>query len=144
MNDPLICRCSNLGIWNNGVFDLTDYFNTVSLNLGDEYKFLNESVTDLFQQQVGQDLTKELNGVLAEMTPDARNQHVACLNNLFYMGETDFRKTARCQVQNWLLVAASAVLMSSMVLKCKSHCTLPRPLCRLTWNHSPRGAAAQS
>ena len=100
------------------MYDITDYVYTNTLNLGDQYKFLNESVTDLFEQRVGQDITKDLNNVLAEMDETTRAQNSACLNNAFYQGETDFRKTPRCQVQNWLLVAFSAVIMSSMALKC--------------------------
>ena len=110
---------SNIGIWNGGVFDLSDYFNTLSLNLGSEYQFLNESVTDIFQQRIGQDITQPLEAVLATMDTTTREQQVDCLNNLFYIGETDFRKTPRCQVQNYILLAASAILMSSMALKCE-------------------------
>lgn len=123
---------------------MTDYFHTVDdLNLGGAYKFLNESVTDLFQQRIGQDISKELDGVLAQMDTATREQHVACLNNVFYMGETDFRKTARCQVQNWLLVAASAIIMSSMALKCKL--TLFHYLCNwLISFHSPCRSATLS
>ena len=29
---------------------------------------------------------------------------MACLNNKFLAGSVDFRKTARCQVQDWLLI----------------------------------------
>ena len=110
---------SNIAIWRGGVFDLTDYFNTVSLNLGDQYKFLNETVSDLFEQRIGQDITKPLESVLADMDPTSRAQHVDCLNNAFYIGNTDFRKSARCQVQNYVLLSASALLMSSMALKCE-------------------------
>jgi chitin synthase len=106
-------------VWNSGIYDLTDYFNTVSLNLGTQYQFLNESVTDLFEQRIGQDITKELDAALADMDTNTREATTACLNNLFYLGETDFRKTPRCQVQNWLLLGASIVIMSSMGLKCE-------------------------
>ena len=97
---------------------MTDYFYTTGLNLGDQYKFLNESVTDLFSQRIGQDITKPLQAALDDMTPDQRQQHVACLDNVFYIGEPDFRKTARCQVQNYILLAVSIVLMVSIGLKC--------------------------
>ncbi|KAJ3528406.1 hypothetical protein NM688_g8003 [Phlebia brevispora] len=107
----------NVAIWNNGVFDLTDYFYTNSLNLGSPYEFLNESITDLFSQRMGQDITKPLEQVLETMDPNSRAQNVDCINNLFYIGEVDFRKSPRCQVQNYFLLAASAVLMASMALK---------------------------
>lgn len=107
-----------MAIWNNALYDLTDYFYTIGLNLGDQYKFLNETVTDLFSQRVGQDITKPLEAALGAMDSDQRSQHVACLNNVFYIGEPDFRKTARCEVQNYILLAVSIVLMVSIGLKC--------------------------
>lgn len=68
---------------------------------------------------MGQDITKPLEQVLATMDPNTRAQNVDCINNVFYIGEVDFRKSARCQVQNYFLLAASAILMSSMGLKCE-------------------------
>lgn len=90
------------------------------MSLGDSYKFLDESITDLFEQRIGQDISKALDDAYAALDTTVRDQNRNCINNLFYMGETDFRKSPRCQVQNWLLVAISAILMSSMALKCKS------------------------
>ncbi|KAI0337964.1 glycosyltransferase family 2 protein [Trametopsis cervina] len=107
----------NVAVWNKGIYDLTDYFNTITLIPGDQYKFLNESVTDLFSQRVGQDITKPLETVLDAMDTETREAHTNCLNNLFYIGKQDFRKSARCQVQNYLLLAVSIVLVTSVALK---------------------------
>ncbi|THG97676.1 hypothetical protein EW026_g4373 [Hermanssonia centrifuga] len=90
----------NIAIWNGDVYDLTDYFNTNTLNLGDEYQFMDESVTDLFSQRMGQDISKPLEDALAALSDTSREEHLACLNNVFYMGQTDF-----------------PILMSSMALK---------------------------
>ena len=106
-------------IWNGAVYDLTDYFYTNSLSLGPTFEFLNENITDLFSQRIGQDITKPLEAVLAAMDPNSRAQNADCINNVFYIGIVDFRKSPRCQVQNYFLLAASAVIMSSMALKCK-------------------------
>ncbi|KAI0089361.1 chitin synthase [Irpex rosettiformis] len=107
----------SVALWNKNLYDLTDYFYTTGLNLGDQYKFLNETVTDLFSQRVGQDITKPLEAALDAMPSDQRAQHVACLDNVFYIGQTDFRKTARCQVQNYILLVVSIILMVSIGLK---------------------------
>lgn len=37
---------------------------------------------------------------------------------MFYMGETDFRKTPRCQVQNTLLLVFSSLLIATIAAKC--------------------------
>ena len=63
-------------------------------------------------------MTIQLNQVLSAMNLQAREQHTDCLKNLFYIGDTDFRKTPRCQVQNYMLLIASGILMASMGLKC--------------------------
>jgi chitin synthase len=107
-------------IWQNGIYDLTDYIWTLGLNSNDPTKnaFLDSNLSDVFRQQTGQDVTPQLNQVLAAMDPQTRNEHVNCLNNVFYVGELDFRKTARCQVQNIMLIIFSAILMASMGLKC--------------------------
>ncbi|KAI0782569.1 glycosyltransferase family 2 protein [Abortiporus biennis] len=107
-----------LGIWNSQVYDLTDYVNTITVHVGASAdEFLNSDITDLFKQRAGQDITKDLEKVLNGLDPTVRDQNVNCLNNMFYMGLTDFRKSARCQVQNYILLAASAVIMASMGLK---------------------------
>ncbi|EMD40311.1 glycosyltransferase family 2 protein [Gelatoporia subvermispora B] len=106
-------------IWDGGVYDLSDYINTVTINQGAtaEFQFLNTNLTALWQQQPGQDLTKEINSVLAQMDPTTRQENVDCIKNVFYLGETDFTKTARCQVQNILLLVFSCIIMASMGLK---------------------------
>lgn len=115
-----------LGVWNSAVYDLTDYVNTVTTRQNQAADiFLDTDISDLFKQRAGQDITKPLEKVLAAMDSTTRDQNVNCLNNIFYRGQTDFRDTARCQAQGWVLVAASAVLMSSMVLKCKHFLLIP-------------------
>ena len=112
-------------VWESALYDLTDYQNTVTLHPGDDtYDFLNSDITDLFKQRPGQDITKDLNKVLAGLDQNTRDANVNCLQNMFYIGKTDFRKTARCQVQNIILLVFSALLMASMGLKCKSHCVV--------------------
>jgi chitin synthase len=77
----------------------------MGLNTNDptEDVFLDSNLPDVFRQQAGQDVT-----------PQTRNEHINCLKNVFYVGELDFKKTARCQVQNILLIIFSAILMASM------------------------------
>lgn len=121
----LICSVRILAVWENSIYDLADYQYTISLHPGaDAFNFLNPDITDLFKERAGQDITKDLNKVLAGLDQDTRDKNVNCLKNMFFVGETDFRKTARCQVQNIILLVFSAILMASMGLKCMS----PYPL----------------
>ena len=73
---------------------------------------------DIFKQQAGQDVTKALNAVLSGKDADTVGKNIQCLKDAFSWGGIDFRKSARCQVQNYLLLIFSGVLMASMLLKC--------------------------
>ncbi|KAI5987740.1 glycosyltransferase family 2 protein [Pisolithus orientalis] len=106
-------------IWEGGIYDLTDYVNTVSINQGatDVYQFLNTDITDVFKQQAGQDITSSLNKVLATLDSSTVSSNMNCIQNAFYLGQTDFRKTARCQVQNYMLLVFTSIVCASIVLK---------------------------
>ncbi|KAG6892595.1 hypothetical protein C0992_013283, partial [Termitomyces sp. T32_za158] len=52
-------------VWDDVLYDLTDYFWTQSLAPTDPtVSFLNSDITDVFKQRAGQDITKPLNKVL--------------------------------------------------------------------------------
>ncbi|KAI0677685.1 chitin synthase [Trametes maxima] len=104
-------------IYEDSVFDLSDYIYTQSINTASDYTFLNSDIVDIFKQQPGQDITKSLNNVLAGLDSNTRNANMNCISNLFYMGKPDFRKSARCQVQNVLLLVISIILMVSIGVK---------------------------
>lgn len=106
-------------IYENSIYDLTDYLytlNTINLNVA-TYSFLDPNLVAVFEQQAGQDITVPLNQVFSTMSAENRTANMDCLSNAFYYGETDFRYTPRCQVQNYLLLVFSSVLMASMALK---------------------------
>lgn len=112
--------CRTWAIWNDQVYDLTDYFYTQDLySTNTDYAFLSSDVEDVFKQQSGQDITKPLEEALAGLNATARAQNENCLNNVFYAGETDFRKSARCLVQNYMLLVFSGIMMASMGMKCE-------------------------
>lgn len=109
-------------IWDNGVYDLSDYVNTVSINSGgssDAYEFLNTDITNVFKQQAGQDISTNLNKVIAGLDSQTASENVNCIKNMFYLGEVDFRKTPRCTVQSYLLLVFTGILCASIALKCK-------------------------
>lgn len=94
------------------VFDLTDYFYTVKLmNNLQAYNFLPDKVTQLFLNNPGEDITDKW-----ESTVDFQNSYW-CLKHQFYLGKTDFRKTARCQVNNYILLAFTCVLAGVILIK---------------------------
>jgi chitin synthase len=46
-----------------------------------------------------------------------RENNLQCLENLFYVGRTDFRKTAKCQVNDYILLAFTIILCAVIVIK---------------------------
>ncbi|KIY44928.1 hypothetical protein FISHEDRAFT_77147 [Fistulina hepatica ATCC 64428] len=105
-------------IFHQNIFDLTDYFYTIDEETDDtSYEFLDSNLTTLFKENAGQDITSAMDEVLAKMNTTYHDQNMACLRMVFYVGKIDFRDTARCQVQNYMLLVASAILMGSMGIK---------------------------
>ena len=132
-------------VYEGALYDLTDYINTVKINQGATalYSFLEPNIVDLFKQQKGQDITAPMKTVLSAMSPTARSQNLNCLTNAFRIGRIDFRKTARCQAQNYLLLIFSGIIVGSMTLKCMHSVHHSHSIVRqLIVPYSPRGFAA--
>ncbi|GAA5979187.1 hypothetical protein JCM10908_002832 [Rhodotorula pacifica] len=102
-------------IVNGSVYDLTDYFYTYNLLNDKSYLFLNASIANVWTAQPGTDIT----GAIKELGIDAPTlkTNMDCIQTLFYVGETDFRNTPRCQVQPNLLLAFSILIMLTILIK---------------------------
>ncbi|KAK5709628.1 hypothetical protein LTR17_019613 [Elasticomyces elasticus] len=92
------------------IYDLTDYFYTKKLqnNLA-QYSFFGDEIEGLVQSNPGLDITKdwaELDTVNGTFKANVLN----CWDNAFYAGRTDFRQTAKCQVNNYILLAFTVVI----------------------------------
>lgn len=102
-------------IINNQIYDLTDYFYTLKRNNNfPTYSWLPDDVTQMVQQNPGTDITSQWETKLNFTT---RSNSMNCFENLFKVAETDFRKTARCQVQNYLLLAFAVILCATILVK---------------------------
>ncbi|KAI9825076.1 MAG: hypothetical protein M1832_001396 [Thelocarpon impressellum] len=102
-------------ILNGNVYDLTNYFHTLKLqnNLA-SYHFLPSNVETLIQKNPGADISKDWANLPAnENVTNSLN----CLNNQFYVGKTDFRSTAKCQVNNYILLAFTIILCTVILTK---------------------------
>jgi chitin synthase len=112
--------CRVLAIYNNNIYDLSDYLQTLADNNGGSgYSYLDGDLVALYKQQPGQDITKSADQVYASMDASKASATKICLNNLFYIGQTDFRKGPRCQIPNYLLLAFSALIALTILVKCK-------------------------
>ncbi|OCT54296.1 hypothetical protein CLCR_00222 [Cladophialophora carrionii] len=94
------------------IYDLTDYFYTLDvMNNFVTYRFLPDEVTELVQNNAGSDITS-LWGTNA-----AFQNSLNCMNNAFYVGKVDFRDSAKCQVNNYLLLAFTLILCAVILIK---------------------------
>ncbi|OAL02883.1 hypothetical protein IQ06DRAFT_245663 [Phaeosphaeriaceae sp. SRC1lsM3a] len=97
------------------VYDLTDYFKTLDMmNDLAEYKFLSTKLTDLVKSKAGTDLTEDFRN---QLNGEDQAKNMQCLENQFYVGKTDFRKTPRCQVNDYILLAFAVIICSVIVIK---------------------------
>jgi chitin synthase len=85
-----------------------------------EFQFLDRDIAAVFQERSGQDVTDALEEVFAKKDAGTVQQNSYCIQNMFYAGTTDFRDTARCQVQSYFMLAASGIIAATMLLKCTS------------------------
>lgn len=109
--------------FDNNVYDFTDYVYTQTFqqDASSEYDFLNDDIINIFKERAGQDVTGPLNQVLAGLDEDTVQSNLNCMNNAFKVGEVDFRKSPRCLVQNYMLLAFSSIVIATIAAKCKCH-----------------------
>lgn len=97
------------------VYDLTSYFYTVkTMDNLPQYSFFAEDVETLMQSNPGGDITKEWEEQLNYTT---RTNSLNCLDNMFHIGDTDFRDSPRCQVNNYILLAFMILLCTVIGVK---------------------------
>ncbi|KAI8346302.1 chitin synthase-domain-containing protein [Mortierella sp. GBAus27b] len=107
----------------NGVYDLTSYYNTIHApgNTGPQgagvpsVRFLDKSVEDMVFNHNGEDTT-----AIWKKLPLDRQQRAltkSCLDQVFYLGKLDYRKSFQCQFTNYMLLSTSVVLVSVIAIK---------------------------
>ncbi|KAL1621729.1 hypothetical protein SLS56_009033 [Neofusicoccum ribis] len=96
------------------VYDLTNYFYTQDTYDSDTtYEYLDSKVENLFKSNPGGDITDDWN----ELDESVRLPNMQCIENMFYVGEIDFRDSARCQVNNYILLAFTIILCAVILIK---------------------------
>lgn len=104
-------------IIDNKVYDLTNYFYTLTYLSGvPGYNFLDDTLVTLVQENPGSDITTQYNAWFQKNSSVAY-ENLKCLENVFYIGKTDFRDTPRCQINNYILLAFTIVLCAVILVK---------------------------
>jgi len=109
--------------YQNQVYDLTDYFKTIDYYKNfPQYHFLNSAIVDLVQSNPGQDITALLDSKMQAVSNNATatasmKNTMNCIQNAFYIGVPDFRYSARCQANNYILIAFTVIICSVIGVK---------------------------
>ncbi|THZ00287.1 chitin synthase [Aureobasidium pullulans] len=101
----------------NKLYDMTDYFHTLDLmNNLDTYEFFPDTFSSMVQSNPGLNIKKEFNEKFGGNVTQ-QSAITNCLDNMFYAGKVDFRKSARCQVNNYILLSFTIILCTVIVVK---------------------------
>ena len=110
-------------IYEDKIYDLTDYFNTLDLmsNL-QSYAFLNTDLMTAIETNPGQDITEQWQSVINKANGNDTTRanvlnSINCVKNTFYVGIPDFRYSARCQANNYILLAFTIIVCATILLK---------------------------
>ncbi|KAI0593093.1 class V chitin synthase [Biscogniauxia sp. FL1348] len=110
-------------IYDNAIYDLTDYFVTIDFykNLA-TYNFLDSTLTDIVQNNAGDDVTDLWNDHLTSVQNNDTAYATAanslnCIKQTFYVGIPDFRYSARCQANNYILLAFTIIIAAVILVK---------------------------
>ncbi|KAI9844600.1 MAG: hypothetical protein M1837_005452 [Sclerophora amabilis] len=97
------------------IYDLVDYFHTQKIQKNIKaYSFLPSDVEELIKDNPGVDISQDFDKI---SNRTARQDGLECLNNVFYSGKTDFRKEAKCQVNNYILLSFTIILCAVILVK---------------------------
>ncbi|KAG0244539.1 hypothetical protein BGW41_007302 [Actinomortierella wolfii] len=105
------------------VYDLTSYYNTIKApgNVGPQgagvpsVHFLDQAVEDMAFNHNGEDVTELWNKL--PINPQLRMLTRSCLDQVFYIGKVDYRKSFQCQFTNYMLLVTSCILVSVIGIK---------------------------
>jgi len=108
-----------LVLMNNTFYDLSNYMSTIDLypTANDpsnaQYNFFPEKVTNMFRNYQGMDITDKFNALDEQTKSDC----LECMNNVFKYADLDFRKSAKCQTSNIILLVIAGLLTSITLVK---------------------------
>lgn len=112
-------------IYDNKIYDLTDYTYTLGI-MNDEtsYEFLNTNMTSAAEESYGGDVTEKWNKLIKDAEASGNQTEYAsllnslnCMQNTFYVGIPDFRNSAKCQFNNYILLAFTVILCCVIGIK---------------------------
>lgn len=110
-------------IYNDKIYDLTDYFLTTRrLRNSDQSTFLSSSLTNIVRDNPGSDVTEQWENVIERSASNQTENRLVlnsinCVEQTFYKGIPDFRDSVRCTFNNYLLLAFTIIICLVILVK---------------------------
>lgn len=110
-------------IYEDSIYDLTNYFVTIDYyKTQAQYNFLDSNLIETVRENPGQDVTTLWNTQIANSRSNrtalsAKMNSINCIKQTFYVGIPDFRQSAKCQANNYILLAFAVIICAVIVTK---------------------------
>jgi len=110
-------------IYEGAVYDLADYMHTQRINQdAPTWAFLNKKLISHIKNNPGKDLTEDIHTMIRTTRSDPDEfaslmNSLNCIHFTFYKGIPDFRYSARCQANNWVLLAFTIIICAVIAIK---------------------------
>ncbi|KAI9096605.1 chitin synthase-domain-containing protein [Phlyctochytrium arcticum] len=98
-------------VLNDNVYDVTAYYNGPPLFGADA------AIDRIFGGFTGKDATAEWNRLIRSPNPATSKTYLNCMNNMFFIGVVDHRNDIKCRFSNYVLLAATIVLVAVIGFK---------------------------
>ena len=110
-------------VYDGGIYDITDYMYTMKRTQNDfRWAILDDRLTNIVKNAPGQDLTIQIDSLINKNANNVSSQarilnSLNCIKNTWYIGQPEFRFSARCQVNNWILLGFTIIVCAVILIK---------------------------
>lgn len=110
-------------VYQDSIYDISDYtYNLKLMRNSPKHNFLDEAIVKAITNKAGQDVTQDIDAIIRSssrnQTDNARVRNTMnCIKNTWYIGTPDFRYSARCQTNNYILLAFTIIICAIVLIK---------------------------
>ncbi|ORX87272.1 hypothetical protein BCR32DRAFT_324515 [Anaeromyces robustus] len=100
------------------IYDLTSYMGDgVESGLSYDQKFLIKEDRDIFEGKNGKDISYIFDNYKKKVGQKKCDETIKCMDNLFFISTVDHRNDFKCQITNYMMLAASMIIAAVLLIK---------------------------
>ncbi|ORX53443.1 hypothetical protein BCR36DRAFT_582263 [Piromyces finnis] len=101
------------------IYDLTGYMgdDIGTSGLTKDQRFLIKEQNEIFDEKNGQDMSHIFDNYRQLVGEKKWSDTIKCMDNLFFIGNVDHRNDFKCQITNYMMLAASMVIAAVLLVK---------------------------